>query len=456
MPNLAVPHSHFNDPFDSTRRHYYLTPELSQRVNLIRHLIQNSEQLLLVLAEAGYGKTALLNQLKKIAEKQCEHWWIYTPLSSPALSPEAFISGVLATLNVRQDGKPLQTLIESLRNHLAATRYNGQLPVLLVDDAHKLPLATLKFIVELAMQGEPLTRMRVLLFCEPQITSILATPEFEMVHNTLIHTLDVPPFSKTQVRDYLQFCLKGSKYHNIHPFNSEVIKTISTNSEGIPGKINRYAQQVLHQFVEQRQEQTLPSTLSASKLLWGFPIVLVLIGIALLIYWNSPTPQKISPAQPIEGSVSLPSASLYDTTSTNSATTGSQSDNKSNSTLLEQTNNTAFSTNFHQDTNRTDLFVQQQIKGKTWLLRQKPNAYTLQILGVHDRLTLNKFLTQHPLNEIAMYKTTFQNKDWYVVLYGIYPNRSQAEEARKTLPTSLRETQPWIRSLASVHNSINQ
>ena len=85
MPDLEPSRSRFDDPFDSNKSQYYLTPELSQRVNLIRHLIQNSEQLLLVLAETGCGKTSLLNQLTQMAGKKTEHWWTYTLISSPAL-----------------------------------------------------------------------------------------------------------------------------------------------------------------------------------------------------------------------------------------------------------------------------------------------------------------------------------------------------------------------------------
>ena len=66
MLELEAYTSHFDDPFGAKLYRYFLTPELSQRLNLIRHLLQNSEQLLLVLAENGCGKTAILNQLKKI------------------------------------------------------------------------------------------------------------------------------------------------------------------------------------------------------------------------------------------------------------------------------------------------------------------------------------------------------------------------------------------------------
>lgn len=490
MLELEAYPSHFDDPFGAKLYRYFLTPELSQRLNLIRHLLQNSEQLLLILAEIGCGKTALLSQLKKISAQQCEHWWVYTLESSPALSPEALIATILAEFHVRQDGKPMSVLQESLRSHIAATRYNGQLPVLLVDDAHMLPLATLKLIVDLAMQGEALTRMRVALLCEPQMTSILATPEFNIVHNTLIHTLDVPPFSKTQVRDYLQFRLQNSQYSHIHPFTSDIIKKISDDTEGVPGEINLVAQQILRQFAEQRPYiPSLTGAWSYSKLVWGIPIILVLLSIAVLIYWQSFKPSKeifplpaisnslpteqpssnslfnevlVNPALP-EGETDLPAQFHLPEANSDLATLPPMEepaeDSLSESVSSEPVESTVFpSANESPSTpeSTSEWLDDNHLKGEDWLRHQNPNAYTLQVLGAHDQETLKKFLAQHPLANVAMFKTTYRNKNWYVLVHGLYPNRSEALAALENLPASLRQnTQPWARTLTSIQKLIN-
>jgi len=465
MSTSDVSRSQMDDPFGTTPRHYYLTPEISQRLNLIRHLIQNSEELILVLAEAGYGKTSLLNQLKTVARQQCEHWWIYTPISNANLSIESLISTLLIALNVRHDGKSSQVLQDSLRNHIAATRYNGQLPVLLVDDAHLLPLATLRFIVELASQGEPLTRMRVVLLTEPQLTQILATPEFTMIQNNLIHTIDVPTLSQTQVRDYLQFRLQNSKYRHVHPFNSnEIIKKIYLESAGIPSQINIIAQRLLRQFITERLPASYMSRNMEFQNRWLFniPLILVLIGILLFIYWwsfpnndNNPKPHNpvdennlLAQAQPIETFIpGEPLATLSNNpnslTSTFSAFSSTAHDNLPN-TITPDIPSQLLAT-------QTKL----SIKGEPWLRQQNPTAYTLQVIGAYDVETLRKFLVKYSLTNIAFFKTTHRNKDWYVLLYGIYPNRREALLALEQLPATLRQsTQPWARSFASVQKLI--
>lgn len=426
--------SRFNNPFGNTSHRYYLTSELSQRINLIRHLIENSEQLLLVLAEKGGGKTALLNQLKRIAEKECKTWWIYTPDTSPALSSEVLLSSILNALNVRQDGKPVPVLQQSLRNHIASTRYNGQIPVLFVDDAHQLPLATLQFLIELNMQSQPQTRMRVVLFCEPQITSILAAPEFEMIQNTLIHTLDVPVFSDTQVRDYLQFRLHDTRYSNIHPFNSDVIKKIYEKSEGLVGKINQYAQQILRQFAEQRHDIHLPHSFAPqSQWLWSLAIVLVLVGLSLLFYWKTIEENEISSPsfQPI---TTIPTTV---TTETIKEVTEIVEEEQPSSTVS------------------SEEILDQNIKGADWLSSQNSNSYTLQILGTHELINLQNFIKQYShITELAMFKTTYRNKDWYVLVYGIYSTRTEAQAALTQMPEVFKNTKPWIRSIASVQELI--
>ncbi len=449
------------DPFSSKSPKYFVTPELNQRLNLIRHLIQNSEQLLLVLAETGCGKTALLNQLKKMVAKHHEHWWVYTLQGNPALSADTLISTLLSSFKVRQNGKPSQILQDSLRNHLTSTRYNGQLPVLLVDDAHLLPLATLKLIMELAIVGESLTKMRVVLFCEPQMTSILATPEFDMVHHTLIHTLDIPTFSKSQTRDYIQFRLEGTRYTTIHPFNSDMLKKIYVESEGLPGEINLYAQEVLKKFTEQRADFLWPHSFSRTKLLWGIPIVVILLSLLLFVYWpfsTSPLPElpPLPPAssfQPLSPAPLSPPAPPLVPPPVHSALAEALPVVPP-SPLVSAISPPPSAA----DLVPADLLGRRDVKNQGWLLRQNAETYTVQLLGAYDYSTLKNFLTQYSLTGgggLAMFKTFHNGKEWFVLVSGVYSNRSQATVALEQLPEALRKgNPPWIRKMANIQKEI--
>jgi DamX protein len=439
-------------PFAETQYagRFFATLELTQRFNLIRHLIQNSEQLVLILSESGYGKTSLLNQLRVAGS---EHWWICTLSSTPAISPDALTSHILAAFKVRHEGKSPQVLKESLRSHIASTRYNGQLPVLLVDDAHLLPIATLKMLIELAMQTEQFTRMRVVLFCEPQITSILATPEFEIVQKTLVHTLDIPPFSQTQVGDYILFRLQNTGYASVHPFNNHLIKKIYTQSDGIPSKINKLAYQALERFIEQQPIYSLPSTKSYKKLAATLLLFLLLAAAGGISYWQYPElfknvllippesalplvapspPAPVQPSEPPRAEIVTPPPVIAPPTVTSPAP------------KLE--NNPE-----QPDTQAT------AVKDQNWLLQQSPETFTIQLLGAYDATLLQKFYQTYALSQLAVFQTRYQNRDWYVLVTGIYANREQAQQGLDALPNDLKKaTQPWIRSMATIHGQINK
>ncbi len=450
----------------ATTETYYATPELTQRLNLICHLVQNSEQLVLVLAENGCGKTALLRQLQQIAKQHHEHWWVYLPASSPALSADSLLATLLTTLNTRHEGKTTQALEELLRNQIATARYNSQLPVLLIDDAHMLPLATLKLIVELTMQGEILTRLRVVLLCEPQITSVLATPEFKIVHNTLIHTIDIPPFNLTQVRDYIQFRLKDTQYHFERLFTNQEIKRIHTLSEGVPGRINVLAQQVLLKQGEPSSIITLAGHSPRFKLIWSTLILLILIAVAVMIRWYYPelfkenqatVPEESSPAVsklPVIATTSSQVVPPDQTVPTQPLVTPDSPDSKA---VVEKNPSVPAESKPSLDFNPAALIGRADVKDAVWLRSQNPHAYTIQVLGAHDPVTLKEFLNQYPLKDIAIFKTIYREREWYVLVQGIYPDRPTALIALEKLPQTLRQnTQPWVRNLISIQAYIDE
>lgn len=468
MPVLEIPSpSLIEDSLAGGHSDYFATPELTQRLNLIRHLIQHSGQLLLVLAEAGCGKTALLTRLRDGAS---DHWWIHNPTVTPTMSPDALASSVLNAFKVRHDGKSSQALQESLRSHLAAARYNGQLPVLLVDDAHVLPLATLKLLIEFAMQGEPLTRMRVVLFCEPQVTSILAIPEFDLIHNALIHTLDIPPLNRAQIQGYIQNRLQEKYYHYSHLFTHEVLRRIYQQSAGIPARINPIIEQIVQKFAEQWPKQPprvkRGPAYSKSMLIAGFLLVILLMGAVLAMREFYPSLFQKAVENPHAGTLYplQKTPALEENEVPQSLPELLSEENFEDPQRLEafgiekEITNVPLSLLTPKQSELTPPAEDVRLFGETvkrepWIFQQSPTAYTLQILGTHDPTTLKNFFVQNLLKEdaLAVFKTSRQRRDWYVLIYGSYPSRDHALTALSMLPSTLKQTtQPWPRVFADV------
>lgn len=95
------------------------------------------------------------------------------------------------------------------------------------------------------------------------------------------------------------------------------------------------------------------------------------------------------------------------------------------------------------------------IRREAWLLKQSPDSYTLQLIGVGDELTIAGFIRRHQLQgEVAYFRTKSNGRPWFPVLYGIYSSRSAAVAARSKLPGDLAGQDIWPRSLASVQKAI--
>jgi len=90
-----------------------------------------------------------------------------------------------------------------------------------------------------------------------------------------------------------------------------------------------------------------------------------------------------------------------------------------------------------------------------WLLKQRASSYTIQLVGLQDEKSIAMFLRRHPVPDpVAYYRTKRNNKPWFPVLYGVYPDKKMAAQARDNLPEKLRKSGVWLRNFASVHKEI--
>lgn len=95
------------------------------------------------------------------------------------------------------------------------------------------------------------------------------------------------------------------------------------------------------------------------------------------------------------------------------------------------------------------------LRDEAWLLRQRGNYYTLQIAGTSQPRWLRNFVDQHDIGQdVAYYRKRNSKNNWYVVLYGLYANISDARAARRDALNQLGIKDAWIRPLREVQKDI--
>jgi DamX protein len=95
---------------------------------------------------------------------------------------------------------------------------------------------------------------------------------------------------------------------------------------------------------------------------------------------------------------------------------------------------------------------------EAWLLEQPDTSFSLQLLGSRNEQSIAGYIRQNQLDEqqAAYYRGLYQGGAWYVLMYGVYPNKEAAVAGRDALPAQVRKAKPWPRQLKSVHESIRE
>jgi DamX protein len=98
---------------------------------------------------------------------------------------------------------------------------------------------------------------------------------------------------------------------------------------------------------------------------------------------------------------------------------------------------------------------EQRIHREAWLATQSGGNYTLQLLASRKEQAILDFIEQRNLsNNAAYFQSEKKGETWYSVVYGVYDNRTAAEQAARSLPNTLSDVKPWIRSMKSVQADI--
>jgi DamX protein len=255
---------------------FFSTTEVSARLDLVRHLIENSELVPLVRGPSGIGKTLLATKLQQLAP---ENWTVCHFEADPAMQPER----LLATI-ARCSGLPdiAGELLQRLVDRFEVLRKRGRIPVLLVDDAQMLPptsLITLLRLFERQLDGVRLVSM--VLFADEQIDLLLSTPQLQVMSPQAIQVIDLPAMTRQEASAYMLFLIKNEGLSEKLALDEVKLNRIYRETKGIPGLL---AAAILNAVGENSNNNGVGPYLTGYKkqlLIGGLPLLLVV----LLFMW---------------------------------------------------------------------------------------------------------------------------------------------------------------------------
>jgi DamX protein len=455
------------DPFspEPDAKFYYPFDSFEQRLQVLEHLVQGTDLLVLVIGESGSGKTTLLHRYLVTTDGQWKSGQIQTDST-----------GASDKMSTGEQPKGYPVFIQQ----------DAKDPIVIVDNAHKLPEKDLTFLLQEALvPGSPQKIKRLVLFGEPILSTYITAHHDSIAGNVAINKITMPVLTRVETDSYLQYrpALAGNTGKNLFP--PAIVKKIHKKSAGLPGRINEQANRWLKKKYSPKSPLegilTLLKNLPLKAVGWGVAaIVAIVLGLFVFNQLGSdpkPPPEKQQASLrvfrakiPIAPDSGTPEFVNRVTPKADKTVPQAAADKSEQPPAAEQPKEMAKL--------QTPVVRQPEIKPppikpvakkkeadkntiyrESWLLDQESSFYTLQVLGVRNEESLLNFIKRHKLLEdqnVAYYKTVYKGKQWYPLLYGVYPTKSEAKSAVKALPDEVQKAIPWIRKMSAVQKEVQK
>ena len=287
-------------------RFLFLTPALSEQLNLLKHYTQYGNLLLIVKGERGIGKSSLKYRFIDTAQ---EEWKICEIQANTMMTSSILLKDIATGFGITEPPHDAPVLFEVLSSQLEYLHKESYEPILIIDDAHELPQEALQSLLHLAEHhSNQQTALRIILFCEPEIDTMLEDPSINSLKDRVTHSIDIPALDEMQTAEYLRHRLAVAGFDGTSPFTPALINKIFTTTKGVPAKINESAHKNLlddsepsltEEDDELEEEITQTSTLYTlkNKLVGSFILVIIL---AALFFQNEINQLLETPVIPID------------------------------------------------------------------------------------------------------------------------------------------------------------
>jgi len=416
-----------------------------QCLELLSHLCQYGDDILLVSGPSGIGKSTMKEAL---INKDTDRFIVCEVWATPTLTTESFAERLDLECH-NQDNKEL---------------------LLLIDDAQNLSLDIITLLLQLKQKSAATGLLHIVLFATPELEhkisrSVLKDEFFEQTHS-----IEIEPLTLAEVEAFLTH-----EWREVH--NSELLlskskcKKIYALSAGIPGKAKQIAREVL-------AGKDGPSSSQDKSRLSPFAVGItvsfgVLFCILAVIWPSADETVLVKQASPAELTVAAipqltkeepdvvvstiqvqPQPSVVVVTDDEKM---ARLERKLEALQQQLSGEQEARRAAEKKLNHTQVNLKPQATHETHILAMPGQNYAIQLLGSNNEKKVQAFISNNKLTDKAhYYRGIHKGRSWFVVVYGNYISKAEAQKAVSKLPLALRKLRPWPRQYSKIHNSISK
>lgn len=225
------------------------------------YTITHDEGIVKVTGEVGSGKTMLCRVLMERLPQNVET--IY--LANPSLGRDEIMMAISDDLKVSATGQRSSLLLRALQDRLIELYAAGRQVVVVIDEAHAMPVETLEEIRLLSnLESKRHKLLQIVLFGQQELDEVLGTPQMRQLKDRIVHSFRLEPLVRSDVGTYLMFRMRHAGYKGPDLFTAGAIRLISEASEGLTRRINILADKALLAAFADGAHQILPKHVSAA------------------------------------------------------------------------------------------------------------------------------------------------------------------------------------------------
>jgi len=427
-------------------RHFFGGGRRAEILDTLIYAISHGEGIVKVSGEIGTGKTMLCHMLQQHLPGNIET--VY--LANPGLDRHEIITAIAMELGLEPPPGAARLEVEQqLRNHLLQAHQQGRQVVVFVEEAQRMPLATLEEIRLLSnLETSQAKLLQLVLFGQPELDQLLEKREIRQLRDRISHSFELAPLSSAEVRDYVRFRLHSAGYTGNELFTPLAYRQLAWSSHGLIRRLHMLADKAL----------LAAFAVGSTRVQWHHvrraasddrhP--------ARVLHW---LPEGMAPGLVSGLLLAVASVPLLDQISQSPPA----SVNQQLGTITRQTIDEARrrALQMKPAAGGIPLASHRLPVSRDWLAHGG-GKYTIQLLlSENDDLTkVEEVLSSRPyydlLPDLYLYRSRVNGSRHWNLLYGEFASKSKALAALADLPERIQQQQPFLRSLTRLRKLLRQ
>ena len=252
-------------PFAATPQPYFYfpAPTIESAKKTVSRCIQRCEGPVLVIGQAGMGKTLLCQLLQ---EQFCQEFSVCHLANSRLCSRRTLLQAILYELGLEyremEEGELRLQLIDFICSNSKAKE--GLL--LLVDEAHSIPnplLEEMRMITNLVRDGK--SRVRLVLTGLPYLEERFASPKLESFSQRIAARCYLDTLTWTETAEYIRFQITRAGANLESVMDENAMRAVYAATDGVPRLINQLCD---HSLVMAAANSCKPATSTMIQEAW--------------------------------------------------------------------------------------------------------------------------------------------------------------------------------------------